>query len=345
MVRFTFPDPDHHLRSVRLYQEIRRPRDEPEFSFDADAGVWHAELPLPDADRIEYLIQLEHPDGGYETTCDPHNPIRSPGAFGDKSVIELPGYEPPSWVSREVAGSGETTPVEFKCRAVKGRLPGFIWAPSGTDPAQPLPLVIAHDGPEYAALTRVTDLFALAIGSGELPPFRAALIAPVDRDQIFSASAAYARSLAHEILPEVLRRAPVPTGRNMRIGMGASLGALAMLHAHRRSPATFGALFLQSGSYFRMRFDKQESGFVRFNRISRFVGEVLTANEWAHPIPVTMTCGTVEENLANNRAVADALASQGYEVELVVNRDGHNWVGWRDTFEPHLLDLMKRMWA
>lgn len=127
--------------------------------------------------------------------------------------------------------------------------------------------------------------------------------------------------------------------------MGASLGALAMLHAHRTHPAVFGALFLQSGSYFRQRFDKQETGFVRFRRISRFAGRVLSAPDWAHPIPITMTCGSVEENLANNRAVRDALTNQGYDVAWSENRDGHNWIAWRDTFEPDLLPLLQRVWA
>ena len=129
------------------------------------------------------------------------------------------------------------------------------------------------------------------------------------------------------------------------MGVGASLGALAMLHTHRRNPATFGSLFLQSGSYFRQRFDKQESGFSRFRRISRFMGEVLTSEGWPHPITATLTCGSVEENLANNRATFAALDLQGYEVKLVVNRDGHNWIAWRDTFDPHLVDLINRMWG
>jgi enterochelin esterase family protein len=118
-----------------------------------------------------------------------------------------------------------------------------------------------------------------------------------------------------------------------------------MLYTHRRSPATFGALFLQSGSFFRARFDKQESGFPRFRRISRFAGEVLSTEEWAFPIPVTMTCGRIEENLRNNQAVRSALERQGYEVSFVANRDGHNWVGWRDTFDPYLVELLGRMWG
>ena len=118
-----------------------------------------------------------------------------------------------------------------------------------------------------------------------------------------------------------------------------------MLHVHRSNPASFGALFLQSGSYFRQRYDAVESGFSRFRRISRFMGRVLTAEDWAHPIPITMTCGTIEENLANNRATRDSLERQGYDVVLQENRDGHNWVGWRDTFDPHLAELRKKVWT
>jgi enterochelin esterase family protein len=226
---------------------------------------------------------------------------------------------------------------------VRGHISCLLWSPPGTDDDQPLPLLVVNDGPEYANYSSLTHLFEVSPGS--LPPFRAALLSPVERDEIYSASAAYARSLVAEMMPELLRVAPTPPGRDSRIGMGASLGALSMLHAHRRSPATFGGLYLQSGSYFRTRFDKQESGFPRFRRISRFVGEVLTADDWAFPIPVTMTCGTVEENLANNRAVAAALRRQGYDVSFVENRDGHNWTGWRDTFDPHLVRFLQRMWT
>lgn len=75
------------------------------------------------------------------------------------------------------------------------------------------------------------------------------------------------------------------------------------------------------------------------------MGRILAAESWPHPIPVTMTCGTIEENLFNNRATRDALARQGYDVSLHENRDGHNWVGWRDTFDPHLIDLIGRIWS
>ena len=39
-----------------------------------------------------------HADGGSERVCDPGNPLRAPGAFGEKSVLLLDGYEPPPWL-------------------------------------------------------------------------------------------------------------------------------------------------------------------------------------------------------------------------------------------------------
>lgn len=340
---FTYPDPDHQLQAVRLYQEAERPRNGPELKFDDEIRAWWVDFPRPEADRMEYLIEIVHRDGGTEILTDPGNPVRAAGPFGDKSVVEMNGYSPPAWLDHPA--EGELDEIQVRCRPAGRRLPAFVWQPLDTDSAEPLPLLVVHDGPEYASLAALTAFLSWCIGEGHLPPHRAALMPPVERDQMYSASASYARSLAHEIVPDLLRSAPVPPGRNMRIGMGASLGALAMLHAHRKNPATFGGLFLQSGSYFRMRFDKQESGFVRFRRISRFVGEVLTAEEWAHPIAVAMTCGSIEENLANNRAVAQALRKQGYDVTFFKNPDGHNWVGWRDTFEPHLRGLLARMWG
>jgi enterochelin esterase family protein len=294
---------------------------------------------------MEYQFQLEHDDGSTELVCDPSNPLRSPGAFGDKSTLEMPGYTPPSWLGDEAAPDGSITSFTIRSRTLRGRLQVELWSPPDTDPELPLPLLVAHDGPEYAKYSALTLFLERMSRDGRIPPMRAAMVGPHERDQTYSASAAYARSLAHEIVPQLMEKAPTPHGRSMRIGMGASLGALAMLHAHRRNPASFGALYLQSGSYFRIRYDRQESGFSRFRRISRFMGEVLTAAEWMHPIPVTMTCGTVEENLANNRATFRALESQGYDVKLIENRDAHNWIGWRDTFDPHLVDLLNKVWG
>jgi enterochelin esterase family protein len=65
----------------------------------------------------------------------------------------------------------------------------------------------------------------------------------------------------------------------------------------------------------------------------------------ALPIPVTLTVGSAEENAANNRTMAHALAEQGYEVELEEVPDMHNYTGWRDAFDPHLTRLLQKAWT
>ena len=204
-------------------------------------------------------------------------------------------------------------------------------------PGLDAPLLVAHDGPEYAEYSGLTRFLDVMSWEERIPPLRAALIQPVDRNETYSASALYAAALARELLPEISKHAP----HKRRIGMGASLGGLAMLHAHRRHPKLFDGLLLQSGSFFRQRSDKQESTFPRYRRITRFVGTVLRGLEGARTIPVAITCGTAEENRANNEAVAAALRAQGYPAWLALVRDAHNWTCWRDAFDPHLPALIE----
>ena len=143
--------------------------------------------------------------------------------------------------------------------------------------------------------------------------------------------------------PRRARRAHRPRpGR--RVGLGSSLGALALLHAHRLEARAFSGLFLQSGSFFRRRTDAQESRFPRFARVDRFVGSVLNARDSARPVPATITCALDEENYGNNAALAHALAAQGYPVDFHAARGGHDWATWRRAVEAHLPPLLRKVW-
>ncbi|MFN2524708.1 MAG: alpha/beta hydrolase [Actinomycetota bacterium] len=345
-IKFSVHDPDHELARVRLAQEVARPRLGPDFvRFPSRAG-WELLLPRPEADRMEYQLEISGGDGDAEFVTDPANPLRAPGPFGDKSVVEMPEYVPPAWVGSGPEVRGNVSAVEIRSRALRARLRANLWSAPGSDPAAPLPLLVVHDGSDYANYSGLVHLLDFCAAHEELPPMRAALLDPVDRNQIYSASATYAGALAHDLLPQLAELAPTPHGRSARVGMGASLGALAMLHAHRRTPALFGGLFLQSGSFFRPRLDRYEESFVRFRRIARFTGELTGRQpENAHPISITMTCGSAEENLANNELTRDALRAQGYTVTFVEHRDAHNWISWRDVLHPHLVDLLRGLWS
>jgi len=222
-------------------------------------------------------------------------------------------------------------------------VPALLWSAADTDPESPLPLLVVHDGPEYAAYASLLRLCDHLVDFGELPEFRALLLPPgPSRNELYSASARYANALAADLLPRAREVAPYDKPPVM---LGASLGALAALHAHFRNPGLVGGLFLQSGSFFRRRFDAHEAEFSRFTRITRFVGEVHGRRGFAALVPTVVTCGTAEENLENNHALVDALARRGWPLTAHWNRDAHNWIAWRDALQPYLADLLLRAWT
>jgi enterochelin esterase family protein len=199
-------------------------------------------------------------------------------------------------------------------------------------------LLVVLDGPEYARRLSLVRRLRRLVEAREVPPHRLALVRPDDRMETYAASTAYARALA-EALDELAGR-----GRGRRVGLGSSLGGLALLHVHRLEPRTFAGLFLQSGSYFRRRTDAQESGFPRFRRVDRFIGTVLANKEPGRAIPTTITCALDEDNFANNAALARALAEQGYPLDFHAARGGHDWATWRRALDAHLPALLKKAW-
>jgi enterochelin esterase-like enzyme len=334
-IRFTFIDAGRTLSAVRLVQDLRIPSDLLDFTWTA--GLWSLRIDRPPVDRLEYKLELVHPGGDHESITDPGNPVHAPGAFGHKSVLELPDYRSPWWLDRP-APAGRSRELDIPTRSVRGGVHGRLWSPAGIETDQPLPLLVAHDGPEFDELAQLTTYLSVLIEEGRIPPLRAALLAPGPRDDWYSANGAYTRALCLAVLPHLKKT--VATSRT--IGMGASLGGLAMLHAHRGHAGAFDALFLQSGSFFHPRHDAHERRrFSHYDRVVRAVDTVLRAKGHRDPVPVVLTCGVIEENLENNRIMARALAAQGYDVALDEVRDVHNYVAWRDAFDPHLSGLLR----
>ena len=374
-VTFRFPDPGYRLAGVRLSQDVRIPGDLLDFhraaadagdGAAADAGDgWELTVARPPVTRMEYLFELRYPDGGAETATDPGNPRQVQGAFGPKSVLEFPSYRPPRWLTAK-AEPGRSATFEVPAESLDGAVAVRTWAPDSARDEDVLPLLVAHDGPEYDALASLTHYLAAGVAGGWLPRLRAALLSPGPRDRWYSANPRYARALARAVIPALDRR----LATSVRIGMGTSLGGLAMLHAHCRFPQVFDGLFLQSGSFFCPRFDDHERQFPYYPRVVSFVASVLpraaqhgaaqhgaaqhgaaqhgaarrsAAQHPDRPVPTTLTCGAIEENVDNNRLMAQALRARGYPVTWHELPDMHNYTAWRDAFDPHLTRLLRQV--
>ena len=330
---FRFADPQRRLAGVRLWQHAGMPGDRLEFSYRDPE--WVLTVPAPDAWRLEYQLELRHKDGGVETVNDPANPERVGNPFGDKSVLHRPDYRAPAWLDRPQR-EGAWRELTVPAPALGAEIHVRLWSPKTGAGER---LLVANDGPEYDKLADLGHYSA----SGASVSHHLALLSPGDRNDWYSANPAYAATLAGAVLPRLRSELGFPAGRPV-VAMGASLGALAMLHAQRRFPGAFVGLFLQSGSFFRPRSDRQESGYAYFHRITRFTGPVVASAFAAHPVPVALTCGTVEENLGNNREMEKALLRQGYPAELYEVPDGHHFTAWRDAFDPPLTGLLRRVW-
>lgn len=215
-----------------------------------------------------------------------------------------------------------------------------ICSPADAPDDEPLPLLLVHDGPEYDELAGLTRYICVGLAQAWLPRLRVALLGPGQRDAWYSANPSYARALRTRVLPALTSK----LATTKRAGMGASLGALAMLHVHCRYPDALDALFLQSGSFFCPRLDHQERRFAYYRRIVKFVASVHDGHGLpGRLVPAVLTCGSGEENLANNRQMAAALRAAGYDATLHEVPGGHDYAGWRDALDPHLARLLVRM--
>jgi enterochelin esterase family protein len=252
--------------------------------------------------------------------------------------LPLPGYVEPAWLA--VPPIAFTVSL-FTVDSPVGPVDVQVWAPDGIAPSFELPLLLSHDGPEFASYAGLTQYAGAMIASGALPPFRLGLIRPTARNLWYAANPQYAEALTQYVVPAVRTQY-----RSRRpVLMGASLGALAALHAEWRFPNTFSGLFLQSGSFFTPQTDPQESKFEYYAEVTGFVEQVLRATEAPSAPPVGMTAGATEENVHNNRVMAARLAELGLSVTLDETPDMHNFTAWRDVLDPDLTELLRQTWG
>jgi enterochelin esterase family protein len=334
-VRFWLSDPGDAVVEVRAWLDLEHHVDPP--AMRRSGGRWALEIARPPVQRLEYLYQLRYADGSEENICDPDNPVRVPTAFGAHSVLEFPGYAPPAWLTAPIE-PGRTTALMVRALELRRPMPITIWSPADCPAGAALPMLVLHDGPEFDRLASLTRFAAAMIASGRLPAYRVALLGPGDRNRWYAASPAYARALSGLAMPAI--RDAVAVHGSVALA-GASLGALAALHAAVTQPGIADTLFLQSGSFFRPDLDAEERSFGGFPAVTDFVASLDSSGP---ALRIGMTCGLGEENLANNRQMARRLTELGHDVTFHEVPDAHTYVGWRDAFDPYLVDLLAATW-
>ncbi|HEX6916812.1 MAG TPA: alpha/beta hydrolase-fold protein [Phycicoccus sp.] len=335
-LRFRLDEADPTVTAVTLEcdRSVPGPR-----RFSRAGHAWVLDLPRPALARLEYRFEVCR-GTEREVVLDPGNPLTVPTAFGERSVVELPGYRPPWWLSAPVV-PGRMTPMTVAGETAD-EVPVTVWAPESLDDGHPAPMLLVHDGPEYDLLAGLTRYAAAQVAAGNLPPHRVALAHPVLRDAWYSGSPRYLRTVAAAGLDRLGERFAVA---GPVVVMGASLGGLTALLLGLSGAPRVGGVFAQSGSFFQVRHDDAESGYRYFGRISRLVQQVLDTRRPEHHLVVGLTCGALEENAANNRDMAAALRRAGHDVRYREVADLHNYTAWRDALDPGLTDVLHAVWG
>lgn len=293
--------------------------------------LWWLALPLPDGARLEYKLEVLR-NHHSEWVNDPLNPLTTSNPFGTNSVCRAFGYKVPDFAQIHEG----TLPGSFDDLWVPSQLGSdrkvTMYLPAGFDRARTYPLVFVHDGGDYLTYGSMALVLDNLIHWRIIPPILAAFSWPGDRLREYAANPAHADFVVKEAIS--LIESTYPLTRD-RLVMGASLGAVAALHAAWRHPEAFTGLLLQSGTF------AQTPGWGSAQALLAPIADLLHRLEPSLlPRKAYLSCGTYERMIGENRFMAHRLERAGLAVKYTEIRDGHTWEAWRDRLSEGLAWLL-----
>jgi enterochelin esterase-like enzyme len=290
-------------------------------------------LPLPPNSRVEYKLDVVR-DGHGSLITDPLNPLTAPDPFGANSVVCSAGYARPEWSMFDDAVSGgviDELPID--CSSRNGRVPVYI--PARFKRSRQYPLLVMHDGLDFVNFGDFKVVLDNLMSRLDIPDMIVAMDVPTDRNLEYAAAESHAQYLTETLLPALTSAFPLIDAPQSRGLAGASLGAVASLHAACRRPHVWGRLGLLSGSFV---FDDGERTLEQYGAFAA-VGQFVSAFR-LHPRAMSdsvyMSCGVYESLIRENRALLPVLSELPMEVRYREHQDGHNWENWRDRMRECL---------
>jgi enterochelin esterase family protein len=312
---------------------------------DGDAGDgddwWLLTLQFPPGSRLEYKLDVSD-SFGTRLVEDPLNRRTASHPFGANSVCEAAGYVEPEWAGeRPETPRGTICEVGLDSTALDRRVQVAVYLPAAFEPqpATPYPLLIVHDGGDYLRYASASTVLDNLLDQGAIPPTVAVFLDPGERLVEYADDASHHAFLTSELLPELESELPVSRDPSGRCLVGASFGAVASLSAAVRTPGTFGALLLQSGSFAGAGTGCWPRPEPLWRPIKRFVNAYL-AEPRAVVERIHVTCGIYESLICENRGLVPVLRDTGMDVTFDESLDGHNWASWRDTLGAALPALL-----
>ena len=286
-------------------------------------GRWWLDLHLPSDARIEYRLEIRR-GTRYESTLDPDSPEIATNPFGENSVLRGSAYPASPAVAPSIDWHHRVFRVQS--RTFGGRRSHQLLSPVGYPDRHPLPLLIFHDGRDYADHAAIAAVLGTAVRAGALPAMRVVLLEPRHRNTEYAAHPSHASHVVDEVIPRL--EALVGIG-SRRVVAGASLGAVASWHAAWFRPNAFTGMVLQSGTFAFSRHAEVPEELSR--PIRTFLAQAHADSRLAR-IRVGQTCGRFESLIDWNRTVAERLSPVVTTLDYEERWTGHDWGAWSDMF-------------
>jgi enterochelin esterase-like enzyme len=294
------------------------------------SGDWAYTMHLPDDAYVEYAYLL---DG--KRVPDPGNPnLLFNGIDAYNHFFYMPGGAPTSLTRRTRSlPQGRLQRYKVNAEILVGMRREHTAPPTRRvdlyqpPVAEPCPLLVVFDGPDYLRRGRLPKILDNLIARHAIRPLALAMVANGGnlRGLEYSCNDATVGFILEVVLPLAekhlnlidVRRAPGAFGV-----LGASMGGLISLYTAMRAPHIFGSVLSQAGA-----FDPH------------YVVHELVGNGSAKSLNIWMEVGTIDFLLEDNRRMRDLFISQGYNVAYREFNAGHNFTAWRDHIERGLVHL------
>ena len=211
--------------------------------------LWYVVLELPDGSRVEYQLEVARGEQR-ERINDPLNPHVAHSPLGSSSVCYARGHEVPEWTQPDPESRpGSLAELVVPSRALRRSCRVTLYLPARFRRIARYPLLIVHDGGDYLKYAAAQTVLDNLIHRLDVAETIVAFVYPGDRLAEYANSAAHARYLTAELVPQLEAEFPLAGVPSARCLMGASFGAVAALSTAYRYPGVYGSLLLQSGSF------------------------------------------------------------------------------------------------
>jgi enterochelin esterase family protein len=288
------------------------------------SNVWMHTVRLPEDARLEYQIQLD----GEELVLDPLNPQVETGGLGSKSVVQMPGYTAPEFMSPQagIAAGTLTEDILISSQNLGYDVNYRVYTPAGYENLHDLPVLYVTDGQDFLAFGRMTAALDSLISSQRSQPVIAVFIDPRNvktgenqRNEQFFDNPAYGKFIAGELVPEIDRSYRTNPSPDARLILGTSNGGYHSLYFGLKHSDTFHLVTAFSPSIW---------------HDPRIID---TYRQQANlPLKFFISTGLFNDNDYHARQFKEMLKGKGYEFNYLESNEGHSYGNWRGKFDEML---------